>query len=64
MHLHLGNDLKEILNQNFVFITLVNFMVMLGDYQFFTTGAFFAVKELHSTISEAGIAAGLFVVGS
>lgn len=58
------DDLKQLLlNRNFILITLINFLIMLGDYQYFVTSALFSLKLFNAHLSEAGFISGLMVVG-
>ncbi|MBU3826880.1 MAG: MFS transporter [Candidatus Anaerobiospirillum merdipullorum] len=57
------DDLHLILQRNFILVTGVNFLVMLADYQYFVTTAYFAIKLFNASISSAGAAAGMFVIG-
>ena len=55
------DDLKQLLlNRNFILITLINFLIMLGDYQYFVTSALFSLKLFNAHLSEAGFISGLF----
>lgn len=51
------------MTRDFVLVTLVNLLVMTGDYQFFVTTALYAMRLFEAHLSEAGAISGLFVLG-
>ena len=51
------------MTRDFVLVTLVNLLVMTGDYQFFVTTALYAMRLYDAHLSEAGAISGLFVLG-
>lgn len=59
----MDSDLKAIMTRDFVLVTLVNLLVMTGDYQFFVTTALYAMRLFDAHLSEAGAISGLFVLG-
>ena len=59
----MDSDLKAIMTRDFVLVTLVNLLVMTGDYQFFVTTALYAMRLYDAHLSEAGAISGLFVLG-
>ena len=56
-------DLNLIFTRDFVLITLVNLLVMSGDYQFFVTSALYSMRLFNAHLSEAGAVSGLMVLG-
>ena len=57
------DDVHLILTRDFILITLVNFVLMVADYQYFVTTAFFAMELFDASMSTAGFTAGMFVLG-
>lgn len=55
--------LTEICNRNFTVITLINFFIMVTYYMIFITSTSYAQKTFGLSLSNAGLTAGLLVIG-
>ncbi len=59
----LSHVLIEICNRNFTVVTLINFLIMTTYYMIFITSTFYAQKTFALSLSNAGLTAGLMVIG-
>lgn len=50
--------------RNFIFVSLINFIIMLSMYLLLVTVGGYAVKAYHVSTSLAGLVSGIFIVGS
>lgn len=55
--------LLEICNRNFTVVTLINFFIMAAYYMIFITSTSYAQKTFALSLSDAGLTAGLMVIG-
>lgn len=55
---------NKLWTKNFLFLFLANSFVSLIFYLLMTTMAVYAVKQYHASESEAGLAAGIFIIGA
>lgn len=54
---------KSLLTRNFCTVTVTNFLVMITYYQIFVSSALFAIEHFNVELAQAGLSAGLMVVG-
>ncbi|WNN67346.1 MFS transporter [Lactococcus lactis] len=54
----------KLFNKHFIGITLINFVVYFIYYLLMVIIAFVSQKSLHSTVSQAGFATGIYVIGT
>lgn len=54
----------KLFNAGFISITLINFVVFLVYYCFVVITASFATRELHASVSQAGFATGIYIIGT
>ncbi len=55
---------EKLFNKGFVTITIINFIVFLVYYCFVVITAKFATQELGATTAQAGLAAGIYIIGT
>ena len=55
--------LKQLFSRNFCTVTVTNFLVMITYYQIFVSSALFAKEHFNVALAQAGLSAGLMVVG-
>ena len=55
---------SELWTKSFVIISLINFFIVLNFYLLIVIVAPYALQTFHSTLSQAGLAASIFVIGS
>ena len=55
---------ETLLNKGFIGITLINFIVYLVYYLLMVIIAVIAQKELHATLGQAGLASGIYIIGT
>lgn len=55
--------LSALCNRNFTVVTLINFFIMTTYYMIFITSTFYAQKTFSLNLSDAGLTAGLMVIG-
>lgn len=59
-----GVKQEKLFNTGFITITIINFVVFLIYYCFVVITAKFATNELGATASQAGFAAGIYIIGT
>lgn len=55
---------ETLLNKGFIGITIINFIVYLVYYLLMVIIAVIAQKELHATLGQAGLASGIYIIGT
>lgn len=55
---------ERLFNKNFISITVINFAVYLVYYLLMVIIAVIAQKQLHATLGEAGLASGIYIIGT
>ena len=55
---------EKLFNKGFLSITIINFIVYLVYYLLMVIITLIAQNKLHATVSEAGLAAGIYVIGT
>ena len=55
---------KKLFNKYFIGITLINFIVYLIYYLLMVIIAVIAQDDLHATMSQAGFASGIYIIGT
>lgn len=57
-------ETQRLWNKGFITITLINFIVFLIYYCFVVITAQFATQSLHASTAQAGLATGIFIIGT
>ncbi|HWK22840.1 MAG TPA: MFS transporter [Ureibacillus sp.] len=55
---------EKLWTKDFLMVSITNFIVLLIFYLLMVTTSSFAVKEYHATASQAGLATGIYIVGT
>ncbi|WP_050614145.1 MFS transporter [Bacillus testis] len=55
---------EKLWTKDFVFMAVINFILMVIFYLLMVTMASYAVKEYHSSVSQAGLVTGIYIVGT
>ncbi len=68
MKMKVGNFMEEkptkLFNKGFISITLINFVVYLVYYLLMVIIAVIAQDQLHATLGQAGLASGIYIIGT
>lgn len=55
---------EHLFNKNFISVTVINFAVYLVYYLLIVIIAVIAQKQLHASLAEAGLASGIYIIGT
>ena len=55
---------EKLFNAGFISITIINFIVYLVYYLLMVIIAVIAQKQLHTTLGQAGLASGIYIIGT
>ncbi|CAH0417792.1 MFS transporter [Periweissella ghanensis] len=55
---------EHLFNKNFISVTVINFVVYLVYYLLIVIIAVIAQKHLHASLAEAGLASGIYIIGT
>ncbi|MCP1145778.1 MFS transporter [Lysinibacillus endophyticus] len=60
----MSNTNEKLWTKDFIMVSITNFIVLLIFYLLMVTTSSFAVNEYHATASQAGLATGIYIVGT
>lgn len=60
----MSHSREKLWTKDFIFVALMNFIVILIFYLLMVSIAAFATKEYDATTSQAGLATGIYIVGT
>ena len=55
---------EKLFNAGFISITIINFIVYLVYYLLMVIIAVIAQEQLHTTLGQAGLASGIYIIGT
>ncbi|MEH7416482.1 MFS transporter [Neobacillus drentensis] len=58
------NASEKLWTKDFIIMSIINFIIMIIFYLLMVTMASYAVKEFHASVSQAGLVAGIYIVGT
>lgn len=61
---YIMSDSEKLFNKGFLSVTMINFVVYLVYYLLMVIITLIAQDQLHATVSQAGLAAGIYVIGT
>ena len=60
----MSNASEKLWTKEFITMSIINFIIMIIFYLLMVTMASYAVKEFHASVSQAGLVAGIYIVGT
>ncbi|WP_428912264.1 MFS transporter [Niallia sp. Krafla_26] len=60
----MSNTSEKLWTKDFIIMSIINFVIMIIFYLLMVTMASYAVEEFHASISQAGLVAGIYIVGT
>lgn len=54
---------EKLWSKDFIFITLINFLMYMIHYMLMVTVTVFTIHEFHASESIGGLASGIFIIG-
>ena len=60
----MSNTSEKLWTKDFIIMSIINFIIMIIFYLLMVTMASYAVKEFHASVSQAGLVAGIYIVGT
>ena len=60
----MSNAGEKLWTKDFIIMSIINFVIMIIFYLLMVTMASYAVKQFHASVSQAGLVAGIYIVGT